>query len=91
MPPRPQEVLIPLSSELQWTISLSRLQSSAETNMKRHNWISPTSMEALQMLKVGLKKAHLDFTAGLLTLQDEILDDNLDVKRPNSLKSWLLS
>jgi len=38
-------------------------------------------MEALQMLKFALKKAHLDFTSGWITLeremQDEVPDEDL--------------
>ncbi|KIK20175.1 hypothetical protein PISMIDRAFT_73321, partial [Pisolithus microcarpus 441] len=38
--------------------------SSSETDMKKHNRIAPALMEALQMLKFGLKKECLDFTRG---------------------------
>ncbi|KIK19412.1 hypothetical protein PISMIDRAFT_43550, partial [Pisolithus microcarpus 441] len=38
--------------------------SSSETDMKKHNCITPALMEALQMLKFGLKKERLDFTRG---------------------------
>jgi hypothetical protein len=38
--------------------------SSAETDMKKQNHISPTLMEALQMLKYLLKKKQLNFTQG---------------------------
>ncbi|KAF9232935.1 hypothetical protein BU15DRAFT_67027 [Melanogaster broomeanus] len=37
--------------------------SSAKTNTKKHNHISPTLMEALQMLKYNFKKRRLDFTS----------------------------
>jgi hypothetical protein len=58
--------------------------SSAETNTKRHNRISPTLMEGLQMLKFGLKKARLDFTNDLLTSQEELLDEDPDEPEHNS-------
>ncbi|KIK26369.1 hypothetical protein PISMIDRAFT_50153, partial [Pisolithus microcarpus 441] len=38
--------------------------SSSETDTKKHNRIAPALMEALQMLKFGLKKERLDFTRG---------------------------
>jgi len=41
--------------------------SSSETDTVRHNCINPVLMEALQMLKYGLKKARLDFTSGWMT------------------------
>jgi hypothetical protein len=45
--------------------------SSSETDTVRRNPIKPALMEALQMLKFGLKKACLDFTTGWET--DEVL------------------
>lgn len=36
--------------------------SSAETDTKKHNWISPILMEAIQMLKFDFKKNQLSFT-----------------------------
>lgn len=41
--------------------------SGAETDTSKRNRINPVLMEALQMLKFGLKKARLDFTAGWIT------------------------
>ncbi|KIK17965.1 hypothetical protein PISMIDRAFT_110298 [Pisolithus microcarpus 441] len=41
--------------------------SSSETDTKKHNCIAPALMEALQMLKFGLKKECLDFTRGWIT------------------------
>ncbi|KAI6018096.1 hypothetical protein BKA83DRAFT_4006612, partial [Pisolithus microcarpus] len=35
--------------------------SSAETDMKKQNWIGLILMEALQMLKFHLKQEHIDF------------------------------
>ena len=45
--------------------------SSSETDTVRRNHINPVLMEAIQMLKYGLKKARLDFTKGWVT--DEAL------------------
>src|ERR1700678_653828 len=44
---------------------------SSETDTVRRNRINPVLMEAIQMLKYGLKKARLDFTKGWVT--DEAL------------------
>ena len=46
--------------------------SSSETDTKRRNRISPPLIEALQMLKFFIKKAHLDFTAGWKTSDSEM-------------------
>jgi hypothetical protein len=43
--------------------------SSAKTDTKRRNCISPPLMEALQMLKSYLKKEHLNFTAAWMTTE----------------------
>jgi hypothetical protein len=57
--------------------------SGAETDTLRQNKISAVLMEALQMLKFGLKKARLDFTKGwitdkiLMAEKEEIRDDIL--------------
>lgn len=49
--------------------------SSAETNTKKRNRISPLLMEALQMLKFHLKKERLNFTAGWITPEKDLVDD----------------
>lgn len=49
--------------------------SSAETDTKRRNRISPPLMEALQMLKSYLKKEHLNFTAAWMTTDKQMVDD----------------
>jgi hypothetical protein len=41
--------------------------SSKETDTVKRNRINPALMEAIQMLKYGLKKARLDFTEGWVT------------------------
>lgn len=48
--------------------------SSAETDTKRRNRISPLLMEALQMLKVHLRTERLDFTAGWITSEKQMLE-----------------
>lgn len=52
--------------------------SSAETDTKRRNRISPPLMEALQMLKFHLKKERLNFTAGWMTTETDMIDDTPD-------------
>jgi hypothetical protein len=52
--------------------------SSAETDTKKRNRISPRLMEALQMVKFRLKKDRLNFTRGWVTSQKLLLDDEPD-------------
>ena len=52
--------------------------SSAETDTKRRNCISPVLMEALQMLKFYLKKERLNFTRGWITSQKILVEDEPD-------------
>lgn len=52
--------------------------SSAETDTKKRNRISPRLMEALQMLKFHLKKERLHFTRGWVTSQKLLLEDEPD-------------
>jgi hypothetical protein len=52
--------------------------SSAETDTKKRNRISPILMEALQMLKYSFKKNRLNFTAGMKLDQHKLLDDKPD-------------
>jgi hypothetical protein len=50
--------------------------SSAETDTKRRNSISPLLMEALQMYKFYLKKERLNFTANWSTTEkQQTVDD----------------
>ena len=49
--------------------------SSAETDTKRRNRLSPLTMEALQMMKFYLKKERLSFTAGWETAEKDMIDD----------------
>jgi hypothetical protein len=51
--------------------------SSAETDTKKRNRIAPPLMEALQMLKFGLKKDRLNFTSSWMTPQSEMVVDDL--------------
>jgi hypothetical protein len=48
--------------------------SSAETDTRRRNRMSPLMMEALQMLKFHLKKERLNFTQGWVTMEKELID-----------------
>ena len=41
--------------------------SSGETDTAKRNWMSPILMEALQMLKFGIKQNRLNFTNGWIT------------------------
>jgi len=50
--------------------------SSAKTDTKRRNHISPLLMESLQMLKFNLKKDRLNFTASWTTQEKQITDDD---------------
>jgi hypothetical protein len=52
--------------------------SSAETDTKKRNRISPLLMEALQMLKFNLKKQHLNFVEGWITSEKEMTEDLYD-------------
>ena len=53
--------------------------SSSETDTKKRNRIHPILMEALQMLKCGLKNNQLDFTRGLQTSENMLYEDEPDV------------
>jgi hypothetical protein len=50
--------------------------SSAKTGTKKRNFISPLLIEVLQMLKFHLKKERLNFTAGWITSEKDIVDDD---------------
>jgi hypothetical protein len=52
--------------------------SSAETDTKQRNRISPILMEALQMLKFSLNKEHLDFMSAWMVDRKEMSVDNPD-------------
>jgi hypothetical protein len=54
--------------------------SSSETATKRRNRMKPELMEALQMLKFMLKKKRLNFTEGLLTPLEELIDNQGDAE-----------
>ena len=54
--------------------------SSTETDTKKHNWIGPTLMEALQMLKYHLKKTQLDFCANWSTTHENLVEDEPECK-----------
>jgi len=50
--------------------------SSAETDTKHWNCISPLLMESLQMLKFNLKEDHLNFMAGWTMQEKQMTDDD---------------
>jgi hypothetical protein len=50
--------------------------SSAETDTKRRNRISPLLMESLQMLKFHLKKERLNFTEAWVMLESQLVEDD---------------
>jgi hypothetical protein len=52
--------------------------SSAETDTKKRNHISPILMEALQMLKFALKKDRLNFTQDWITPESMMLSKEPD-------------
>jgi len=47
--------------------------SASETNTKRRNRINSDLFEALQVLKFGYKCKRLNFSEGLLVIEDEML------------------
>ena len=49
--------------------------SSAETDTKRRSRINSLLMEALQMLKLHLKKERLNFTNAWVTTEVQMVDD----------------
>jgi hypothetical protein len=55
------------------------ISSSAETDTKQQNCISPVLMEALQMLKFTLKKECLDFMSAWMINQKELFIDNPEI------------
>jgi hypothetical protein len=55
--------------------------SSAETDTKKRNRISPLLMEALQMLKFHLKKERLNFTESWVTPESQMTEDDPDEGR----------
>ena len=52
--------------------------SSAETDTKKWNCISPLLIEALQMLKFHLKKDHLKFMQNWVTPEKHMAEDDPD-------------
>ena len=52
--------------------------SSAKTDTKKRNRISPVLMEALQTLKLHLKKERLDFTKEWMTEEKHMMEDDPD-------------
>jgi hypothetical protein len=52
--------------------------SSAKTDTKKRNHISPLLLEALQMLKFHLKKEQFNFTMGCIMSEKQMVDDDPD-------------
>ena len=50
--------------------------SSAETDTKKRNRISPLLMESLQILKFYLKKERLSFTEGWALSETQLVEDD---------------
>jgi hypothetical protein len=59
--------------------------SSAETDTKRRNRISPLLMEALQMMKYHYKKERIHFTEGWVTSDRLMSEDDPDPDHPDLL------
>ena len=56
------------------SVPCERIFSSAsKTDMKRHNRINSDLFEALQILKFGYKCEQLDFSGGLMEVEEEML------------------
>jgi len=53
--------------------------SSAETDTKKHNWISPFLMEALQMLKFTMRQNQFHFMQGWITSQKDMMCVRQDI------------
>ncbi|KIK31365.1 hypothetical protein PISMIDRAFT_5833 [Pisolithus microcarpus 441] len=58
-----------------WEVNQMVFSSSAETDTKKHNWISPILMEALQMLKYHLKQEWLDFMVNWTISPESLVED----------------
>ena len=63
--------------------------SSAETDTKQRNRLSPLTMEALQMLKFHLKKSRLHFMKGWLTSEKQMVVDDADEDKEDPLVALL--
>lgn len=61
--------------------------SSAETDTKKRNRISPTLMEALQMVKYDFRKRRLTFTSGVKLDARVLLEDEPDEPGESGLRT----
>jgi len=59
--------------------------SASETNTKRRNRINSDLFEALQVLKFGYKHERLNFSEGLLVIEDEMLVEPPSVSDTDNL------
>ena len=62
---------------------------SADTDTHKCNRIKPDLMEALQLQKYGYKKEHLNFTEHLLTHEDDLTGDSLELVGKDALAECL--
>jgi len=63
--------------------------SSAETDTKKRNRLSPLMMEALQMLKFYLKKERLHFMRGWVTSEKQITVNDAEEEEEDPLEALL--
>jgi hypothetical protein len=63
--------------------------SSSETDTKKRNRIKPEFFEALQILKFGLKRDRLSFTADIVTSEDSLIGIHPSVKSRDLLAGYL--
>ena len=63
--------------------------SSAETDTKKRNRLSPLTMEALQMLKFYLKKERLHFMRGWVTSKKQMAINDAEEVEGDPLEALL--
>ena len=63
--------------------------SSAERDTNRRNRIKPNIMEALQILKYGLKQDRLSLTVDLLTSEEDLVGIDPAAKQADPLADCL--
>jgi len=63
--------------------------SSAETDTNKRNRIKPDLMEALQILKYGLRNDRLSLTENLLTSEEDLVGIDPAIKRADPLAIYL--
>jgi hypothetical protein len=63
--------------------------SSSETDTKKRNRLKPELFEALQILKFGLKRDRLSFTADIVTSEESLIGVHPSVKNRDLLAGYL--